>query len=317
MKLNNRSVAIYLLALIIGAFSILASCSGKEQSNIITKNENRITVYASFYPMYYFAKKIGGDRIDLRTLIPPGAEPHDWEPGPRDISNLQNASVFIYNGAGMENWVEKILKSINNENIIIVEASKGVDLLEDKGHRNNDEENDSKQYDPHVWLNPKYAKKQLEAVKNALVKADPINKDYYEENFLNNSRKMDELDTEYKNTISKFTRKDIVVTHGAFGYLCSAYELRQLAIEGSGHDLEPSPGKMADIIKFIRENNVKVIFHEELSNPKVAEAVARETGVKIMVLNTLGRLSEKDMKDGKEYFSIMQQNLEALELALK
>jgi zinc transport system substrate-binding protein len=316
MKLNNRSVAIYLLILIVGVATIFVSCSGKEQRNIM-KNEDRITVYASFYPMYDFTKKIGGNKINLQTLISPGAEPHDWEPGPRDISNLQKASVFIYNGAGMENWAEKILKSLNNENIIIVEASEGIDLLEEEEHQDKDGENHSKNYDPHVWLNPKYAKKQLEAIKNALVKADPVNKDYYEENFLNNSKKMDELDSEYKKAISDFSRKDVVVTHGAFGYLCNAYGLRQLAIEDSGHDLEPSPGKMADIIKFIRENNVKVIFYEELSNSKVAETVARETGVKVMVLNTLGRLSEKDMKDGKEYFSIMQQNLEALKLALK
>lgn len=320
MKFKIKSIVLYLLILVISLSVVLFGCSSKKTGSGISK-EDKIVVYASFYPMYDLTKKVGGDKIDLRTLMPLGSEPHDWEPGPRDIGNLQEASIFIYNGAGMEIWIEKIIGSLENKKVKIIETSKDIDLLENEQHHDEEEEKKGShhhyQYDPHVWLNPQYAKMQLEVIKDALVDNDPDNKEYYEENFLNASIRMDELDREYKKRVSEFSRKDIVVTHGAFGYLCNAYGLRQVAIEAQSHDYEPSPGKMANVVKFIRDNDVKVIFHEELSNSKIAEAIARETGAEVMTLNTLGSISEQTIKEGGEYFSIMLKNLDALEKALK
>ena len=295
---------------------LLSGCSAKTASKTVTENMSssstrKLTVYTSFYAMYDFAKKIGGDKINLTNLVPAGTEPHEWEPSTGDIKNLENADVLIYNGASMENWVDKVVKSLNNKKLITVEASKGINLSENK-----DKDEDLK-YDPHVWLNPMNAKKELEAIKYAFVKADPKNKDYYEKNYADNAKKFDELDAEYRASAATFKSKNIVVAHQAFGYLCGAYGLKQIAIEGLNADSEPSPAKMAEISDFVKKNKIKYIFFEDLISPKVADTIAKETGAKTAVLNPLEGLEQKDIDSGKEYISVMKENLQTLKTALQ
>lgn len=288
--------------------SLISGCAAKAG---VSKEDQgkKVTVYTSFYAMYDFTKKIGGDRVDIINLVPPGTEPHEWEPAPRDIAGLANSDVFIYNGAGMEGWVDKVLAAVDNKNLLVVEAAKGLKLLKNQGP-------EDLPYDPHLWLNPMLAKKQLEAIKKALTAADPANQDYYEKNFAENAGKLDELDQEYKAAVAGFKQKDIVVAHQAFGYLCDAYGLRQVAISGLTADAEPAPGRMAEIAKFARSNKVKYIFFEELSSPKVADVIAREAGVKTAVLNPFEGPGENDRDAEKEYFSVMRANLAALQKAL-
>lgn len=291
--------------------AVLSGCTAKTSVDKNPTEDKKISVYTSFYVMYDLAKKIGGDKINLTNLVPAGTEPHDWEPTPTDVANIEKSNVLIYNGAGMESWMDKILETINNDKLIVVETSKDLKLLD------NVHEDEDLKYDPHVWLNPMLAKKQMEAIKNALVEADPANKDYYETNYNNNAKKFDDLDKEFKDTIDKFQKKDIVVAHQAFGYLCDAYGLKQVAIEGLNAESEPTPAKMAEVTKFAKENNVKYIFFEELISPKVSETIAKEIGAKTEVLNPLEGLEEEDIKAGKEYFSVMRENLEALKKALE
>ncbi|GAE90726.1 zinc ABC transporter [Acetivibrio straminisolvens JCM 21531] len=259
--------------------------------------------------------------------MPAGTEPHHWEPSPRDILEIGKADVFIYNGAGMEPWVEKVLGSIKNKDLVVVETSKKIDLIQ--GSHNHDEEHDGEntedephshddlEYDPHVWLSPKNAKKQMEAIKDAFVKADPGNREYYENNFNDYAEKLDILDGEFKEELSKCSKKDIVVGHQAYGYLCNEYGLKQIAIEGLNAESEPTPARMAEIVKFIKEKDIKVIFSEKLLSQKVPNAIAAETGAKVEFLNPLGGLTKEDIDAGKDYFSIMRENLEALKKALE
>ena len=299
------------LCLSVALSLILGGCNPQRNiSNNINSNQ-KISVYTSFYAMYDLTHKIGGDKINLTNLVPSGTEPHDWEPTPSDIVNIEKAAVLVYNGAGMEPWVDKVLNSINNKKFISVETSKGLNLLENTG------EDEDMKYDPHTWLNPMNAKKQMETIKNALVSKDPSNKDYYEKNYTDNAKKLDDLDKKYRDTLSKFTKRDIVVAHQAFGYICNAYGLNQVAIEGLNAESEPSPTKMAEITKFAKANNIKYIFFEELISPKVAETIAREVGAKTEVLNPLEGLDEKGIQAGKEYFSVMNDNLSNLVKALQ
>lgn len=300
-------------------FAILFSgCKSKTGISNYSKNEDngdKIKVYTSIYPMFDFAAKIGGDKIELKNLVPAGVEPHDWEPSPKDIAGIESADLFIYNGAGMETWVEKIFKTLSNSELVTVETSREIELLESKD--SNDEEHNHHGYDPHVWLNPLFAKKQMEAIKDAFVKADSANRDFYEKNFEINSQKFIELDRDYRETVKTFKRKDVVVAHKAFGYMCDAYGLNQLAIEGIDAHSEPTPAKMAEIARYIRDKDVKIIFFEKLSSPKIAQTIADSVGVRVLALNALEGLNEEEIKAGKEYFSIMRDNLEALKEALK
>lgn len=305
--MKKGKIIIYTITLIAAVF--MFGCT-KDSSESFPKDNGKINVATSFYIMNDFASKIGGDRINLINLVPSGMEPHDFEPKTRDITRLKAANVFIYNGAGMEGWVDKVVQSAENKNLIVVEASKGIKLLGANDSNKN-------QNDPYVWLNPQNAILQLSAIKDAFVKADPKNKTYYEQNFETYKTKFNELDNEYKTEVGSFKKKDIVVAHAAFGYLCDAYGLKQVAIEGLNAESEPTAARMAEISKFAKDNNVKVIFFEELVSPKVAETIAKESGAQTDMLNPVEGLSEDDKSKGKEYVTIMKDNLEALKKALK
>ena len=285
------------------------------------ESKKMLKVMASFYPMYDFAAKIGGDKAEVITLVPSGTEPHDWEPAAADIRNLEEADLFIYSGAGMEHWVDDVLASLDNKNLISVEASEGVALRDGHRHSHEDEgavePEEEGQYDPHVWLSPLNAEKEMENIKNAYIKADPDNRDYYEANYELYASRFADLNQKFKDTLSSLPNKDIVVSHEAFGYLCDAYGLNQVGIEGLSPDSEPSPARMAEIIDFVRANHVRVIFFEELVSPKVAETIAKETGSSVQVLNPLEGLSDEELESGADYFSVMEENLKQLEAALK
>ena len=272
--------------------AMLTGCTRAAAPNPAAKTEameskKMLKVMASFYPMYDFAAKIGGDKAEVITLVPSGTEPHDWEPAATDIKNLEEADLFVYSGAGMEHWADDVLASLETKRLVSAEASAGLTLR--PGHSHDEEEHegaeehaeeeehghDHGQFDPHVWLSPVNAKKEMENIKNAYVKADPDNKDYYEDNYKTYAVRFDELDQEYKDTLSALPGKSIVVSHEAFGYLCDTYGLTQMGIAGLSPDTEPDPARMAEIIDFVKTNHVKVIFFEELVSPKVAETIGQ------------------------------------------
>lgn len=311
-------------ALGIGSFN-LAYAAGTED----TSSEKKLNVMASFYPMYDFATKVGGDKVEVTNMVPAGTEPHDWEPAATDVKNLEEADVFIYNGAGMEHWTEDVLGALDNKELKVVEASRGLTLLEGKEEDEEETEDSSSDsdasdestdseitYDPHVWLDPLNAKAEMENIKNAFVEADPDNKDYYEQNYETYAEKFDQLDKEYKDGLADTKSKDLITSHEAFGYLCQAYGLNQVGIEGLSPDSEPDASRMNEIIKFAKENNVKTIFFEELVSPKVSETIADEIGAKTAVLNPLEGLTDDEISAGEDYFSVMESNLKTIEDAL-
>lgn len=295
---------ILILALVICVFP-LGACQNNQQSSNSNSTSTKPIVYASFYAMYDLTKKVGGDKIELYNMLDKGMEPHDFEPSASDIINLENADVFVYNGANMEHWVDKIKDSLQSTKLICVEASAGVELLSSE-----------QQSDPHVWLSPKNAKIEANNIKNALVKADPSNTASYEKNYTSLSKELDALDKEYSSTISSFSKKDIVVAHRAYSYLCKEYGLNQMAISGLSPDVEPDPASMAKTIDFCKSNNVKTIFFEETASSKVAQVIADELSATVSVLNPLEALSKDELAAGDDYFSIMRKNLVALEGAL-
>ena len=265
--------------------------SGETETDVISIDGDKLKVMASFYPMYDFAQKIGGDRVEVTNMVPAGTEPHDWEPAASDIKKLEEADIFIYNGAGMEHWAADVLTSLDNKNLIAVEASTGIDLLEGSEHE--EEENGEKDehaeeitYDPHVWLAPE------------------------------NAKKLDDLDAEYQEKLSDVKTRDVIAAHQAFGYLCQAYGLNQSGIEGLSADSEPDAARMKEIVDFAKKHQVKTIFFEELVSPKISETIAKEIGAQTKMLNPLEGLSDEELKAGADYFSVMESNLETLVEAL-
>ncbi|HEY4533364.1 MAG TPA: metal ABC transporter substrate-binding protein [Fusobacterium sp.] len=313
---------VWTLALFVFCLCLACIGCGKRKEEEV---QMKIKVVTSNYPMYDFTKKIAGDTLEIANLVPPGTEPHDWEPSVQDIAQLEEAKAFIYNGAGMEGWVEKVLESLNNKELLVVEASQRVDLLKAEEHEEEEHEHEHHheehhhhhhgEWDPHVWLSLRAAQIEMENIKNLLIEVNPEQKAFYEENYQKAVKEFQALDDEFKTTLADFKGKEIVVAHEAFAYLCRDYDLHQLGIEGVFADSEPSPAKMKEIIDFVKEHQVKVIFFESLVSPKVAEAIAKETGAKTDMLNPIEGLTEEEMASGKEYLSVMRENLEALKKA--
>lgn len=320
---RTRSAFALMAAACLGACLLLmlalSSCSGAPAQED-KASSGKLSVVASFYPMYDFTKKIGGDRVDVANLVPAGTEPHDWEPATTDIKKLEDADVFVYNGADMEQWVDATLASLSNSHLVVAKASDGLSLRTvaaehgDEGHAADDKNGTAD--DPHVWLSPENAKAEMANIKDALVKADPDDKDYFEANYQKWSGECDSLNQEFKTKLSSVPTKNIVVSHEAFGYLCDAYGLTQTPIEGLDADAEPSAKELANITDFVKANNVHVIFSEDLVSPKIAETIASATGAKVEVLNPVEGLTDEQLAAGDDYFSVMKDNLDKLVKAL-
>lgn len=300
-------------------FSLTAYVGTNTTKKTLERDETKLQVYTSFYAIYDFTNKIGGDKIQLYNLVPTGTEPHDWEPTAGNMLSLETADILFYNGLGMEHWVDTVANSLDNKNITFAALSSApnLDLLNGThDHDDNENHNDSDSIDPHIWLNPQNVVREAEYIKNILSEKDPKNKNYYEQNFNDFKKNLDLLDADYKEQLSTFSNRNIVVAHEAYSYLCNAYNLTQVAINGISADAEPSPAKMAEISDFVKNNNVKYIFTEELLNKKTAETIANETGAQLLILSPFEGLTDEQIQNGDDYISVMYKNLENIKKAL-
>lgn len=256
-------------------------------------DDRRVHVAVSFNPMAELAEAVGGDKIDIYTIVPDGSEPHDFELKAKDIQAVSEAEIFVYNGAGMESWAQAAVSASENSTLIEVDASNGCDLITTGGVA-----------DPHVWLSLKMAKIQAQNIKDALVQADPDNREYYEGNYSDFSREIDELYAEYKAKFDALQSKNFVTGHAAFAYFCRDFGLKQSSVEDVFAEGEPTARKIAELVEYCRENNVDTIFMEELASPKVSETLANEIGAKVERIYTLESSEGND-----SYLSGMSKNL--------
>ncbi|KOR88625.1 metal ABC transporter solute-binding protein, Zn/Mn family [Paenibacillus solani] len=302
---------------------ILSGCGSKSGGGIV---EGKVNVMTTFYPIYEFTKEIGGDEVNVVNLLPTGVEPHDWTPRSQDIVNTSKSQLFLYNGAGLEGWVPGFLKGLDRDTQVKpVEVSQGIKLIDatgDDGHGHgegaeHDHDHDTHHSDPHTWVSPKSALVMAENIKNSLVEVDPEHQDVYEQRYENLKEKLTKLDNDFTSELSKLPKKDIVVSHQAFGYLCRDYGLTQHAIMGLSPDAEPRAQDLVNLTKTVKEKEVKYIFFEELVSDKLAKTLASEAGVETLVLNPVEGLTKEQANSGENYFTLMEKNLQNLTKALQ
>jgi zinc transport system substrate-binding protein len=304
MKMKKLIFLILILLLLgVGAFYSITKRGGSFISS------EKIQIATSFYPYYFLATEIGGDKVDVTNLTPAGSEPHDYELSSGDIVRIRSSKILILNGI-IEPWQTKIEDDLKNESVKIIVAGQG--LFTRKSANNEDVSS----IDPHVWLSPVLVKKQVEKISQALIEVDPANKSYYIANTIKLSDKLNKLDQDYKTELKLCQKKDIVTSHAAFGYLASTYGLVQTPIAGLSPEEEPSLKQLANIANFVKTNGIKYIFFESLVSPKLSETIARETGALTLVLNPLEGLTPEELKQGKNYLTIMEDNLHNLKVAL-
>ena len=295
MKYSMTMKTLLFLLLII--MNIVSGCGGQQSAD-----KSKLQVAASFYPMAEFVQAVGGDKVQVTTLVPDGAEPHDWEPSPKDLTRLGRAQVFVYNGM-VEPWAQQALDALSERKIMPVEAGRGLFARTGK-------------QDPHVWVSPKKAIVQVQRITEALCEADAKHTDIYKDNSRAYIAKLEQLDKRLA-AVSKAAPKKVFVTaHAAFGHLAEDYGLRQLSVAGISAEAEPTPGDLQRLITTVKREKVRYVFFETLTDPKIAKLVAQETGAQTAVLDPLEGLDEEGRKQGLDYLKIMEQNIANLQRAL-
>ena len=301
---KQAKVAIIAIAVIIPISAILVWNSNQSISSPVTSiNEQKIIAIASFYPLYEFTKNVGSDKVEVSLLIPFGIEPHDWEPTVKDLQKLQQADLLIINGVGFESWVDDF-ESIES-NAVIVDTSNGISIIKEL------DEHESFG-DPHIWLNPVMAQKQVENIAYALIEIDPTNKDYYTNNANSYIEKLDALDKKIIKELTTCEKKDFIAFHKAFTYFADQYGLNQHTIlESTDPRTEPTSKTLENVIKLAKNLDLDVVFTEEAVDVRTSEVIAKEIGGRVLVLSPIEIGNENT-----DYIEKMEQNLLHLKEAL-
>ncbi len=284
IKLKSVSLAFGLqglsfLALLVSVFfalSVLSGCMAepKGSQNLTNATVGAIKVVVSIAPFKEWVKEVGKQRVDVHILIPPGKEPHTFDPTPRELMEFRDAKVFVKNGAGLEFWADKVLAV--NPDIRIVDISKGASLIA---------LNDSGSYDPHVWMSLKNAENAVALIKEALVAIDPANKAFYDENAAAYISNLKGADKAIRQKLSQKKIKEFIVFHPALAYFAKDYGLKQVEIKGKGK--EPSPKQIKKVVDIARDKNITVVFVEPQFDPSKAKAIANEINGTVGILNPL------------------------------
>lgn len=295
------------LALLAALPLVLAGCATSSGAD-----DGTVDVLASFYPLQFVAEQVGGDRVSVDTLTPPGAEPHDVELSPAQVSRIDGADLVVYL-SGFQAAVDDAVAQTSPEHV--VDAATEATLRPEEHEDESEEEHEEHAHgdtDPHFWLDPSRMPSVVDDVAAALTELDPDGADTFAANAAELTQQFEELDAAYAAGLAQCDSRTFVTSHEAFGYLADRYDLHQVGISGIDPEAEPSPARLAEVSTIVRDEGVTTIFFETLVSPKVAETLAADLGVDTAVLDPIEGLADPDA----DYFSIAQANLDALRMAL-
>lgn len=273
-------------------------------------DSGNVRIVTTIYPLQYFATRIAGDRAQVTNLVPPGVEPHDFEPTAGDLRAITNADVLIYNGLGFEEWLDRTLASIGHNDLVSLAAGEaiGADAVlagtDEEGHAG---------ADPHVWLDPRHAVREVEAIRDALKKARPGDAADFDRNAASLIADLNSLDQRFEASLRGCRLDHFVTAHEAFAYLAGRYGLEQIGVTGVSQE-EPDPAQLARIVDAVRTNNVKFVLTEPGPSPKIAETLAREVGAGV---KSLDPVEFKQEGEGEDYLTAMDRNREVLREVLE
>jgi len=293
-----------------------AGCS-REQGR-----SDKLQVVTTLFPLYDFARSIGGEKAQVSMLLPPGVEPHSFEPRPENVVRVNRADLFIYTNPLMEPWAAGMVAGLDRGRVEIVEGGKGIALMpapegepHGDGHAG---EHGRETADPHVWLDLDNARHIAGNILAAFVARDPANEAYYRRNGAKLDAELAALDERFRQTLARSPKK--VLLHGghyAFGYLAKRYGLSYISASAVNADAEPTPAKLAELVQLMRRERLNYVYTEELLSPRVAETIARETGAKVLMLRAGHNVTREDLERGVSFISIMEENLRNLKTGLQ
>jgi zinc transport system substrate-binding protein len=280
-------------------------------SNPSTNPSSALKVLATFYPLYDFAQNIGGNRIQASILVPETIDVHDFEPTPSSIQQVATADVLIYNGAGLETWISEIVNAAGNSKLVLVDSSQEIQLLpvSPEFQRNN------QTFDPHIWLDPVLVKQQVNNILQGLITADPADSQYFTQNAQAYQDKLESLNQAAINATTNVKTRYFVTFHEAFAYFAKRYNLTQIPIAGPFQE-EPTASDIQGVINAIHQYKLLYVGYESLENPAISQSIASETNATLVLMNPIEGLTQEQKNAGKDYVSLMQDNIQTFRLVL-
>ena len=363
----KKRILITSFTLIMSLLLVACNTDNTTQNTEDTEKEadtSKLKIYTTIFPLEDFTKKIGGDLIEVESVLPPGVDGHTYEPTTKTMVDIAKSDGFIYSGFGIESFADKVQQSLEKEDIAFINAGEGIELAtsehsedehagEEAAHEDehdheeaaHEDEHASEEAahedehageeaahedehaveeaahdhgdtDPHVWLDPILSIQLAENIKNALIDLDPSNTETFEKNFETLKTQLEELDHSFEEVVANSAKKEILVSHAAYGYWESRYGIEQISVLGLSPTEEPSQKELQNIIETSKEHNINYIIFESNVSSNVTDIVQAEIGAKSLTLNNLESITEEDIKNKEDYFSLMTKNLKALEQAL-
>jgi zinc transport system substrate-binding protein len=314
-KISNLLIGLLLLTILLVSSSSVAFSNNSTNRFTFAGTSNvstpKLKVVASFFPIYEFVRKVGGDKVDASVLIPIGAEPHDFDPTIQQIQGVESAAILVYNGAGMEaTWINKVNPKF------AVDTSKGLSL---NLLASNDPEIHAPT-DPHIWLDPILAIHQVENIRDGLSKVDPNNSVYYDQNAQKFIGQLKSLDTSIKGNLSgsNCAERDFIAFHNAFSYFAKQYGLNQHNIKGLTPEGEILPQRLVEVVELAKHLGINIIYSEDLIDPRSSQAIADEIpNGKVIVLSPIEGINKQEQQQGIGYLEKMYQDLSALKEGLQ
>jgi len=311
--MHRRTASRFLLAsaLLLG----LAACQKSPES---VRAPEKLQVVATLFPLYDFARTVGGDRVQVTLLLPPGVESHSYEPRPEDMARIARSDLFLFTNRFMEPWAGKLVQGAGNPHLVVVDASSGIRLMpaaagDRDEHVHAGERAGGSGLDPHVWLDFTQAQQMVTTIAEALAARDPAGRDRYLANAAAYREQLAQLDAAYREGLAACRSRTLLLGgHAAFGYLARRYGLRTVAAYALGADAEPTPRRMLELVRQLRESGAQAIYAEELLSPRVAETIGRETGARVLPLHAAHNVGREDLQQGVTFLALMERNLQNL-----
>ena len=295
--MNQQRVALAAIAVVVPLAMVATLYTGaapQEASNA----GNHTRVVTSFYPLYDFAYHIAGDRAEVSSMVPPGVEPHDWEPTLGDVNRARSADMLVINGAGLESWVDGIGAKR------IVNTSEGIELADSA--------------DPHVWLDPVLAREQAESIRAALALVDPENAAYYNENAAAYAAELDSLDSFIRSELASCEKSDFIAFHDAFSRFAQRYGLNQHTIHGISPEGEVLPQRLQQVVELADELGINTVYSEDMVDSRLAQVIADEIpGGRVLTLSPIEGIDREELAAGIGYIEKMKENVGSLKEGLK
>lgn len=294
-----------------------------EEGNEKNQENEKSVIYTSFFPIYNLAKQIAGDKFEVRSFTNLKTESHGFEPSAKEIAELSNAKLMFTNGAGMEEWEEKVKESTDVE---FVNTTEGIDLIkateedheeadhdhEDHDHEEGHHHHHHGEYDPHTWLNPANGKAQAKVIADKLSEIDPANKDYYMANYEKIATELDEITSEYKDKFANVENNKFIVPHQAFGYVAREFNLEQIPLNSLTSTGEAGSKVLKEVSDMAKDEKIKTVFYEMGGSDKAAKTLADEIDAEAKPISTLEFATDEELDTNKTYQEMIKENLEAI-----